>query len=356
MKLAILVLFAASLSAVSFASPNYHQFKHLRVQQGETRLPAQYDIEWICEKRDELIARVKKACNDLSQEEFQVQLRLPPWFCDKLDDPNVQQQLRWKCHIFLERRAMMMSTVEKVATMEQRDVRASICNAMFDIRDTIQPDVPCSEIATLTVAAIRAQCPIVSHLSQEFLKERLDRLQQICRTAKKSADVQQESGLDYLCQYYRLSGFIVYIGLLCKGHVPTNPDIPEAMLKIICEKEKVGNLAQYLNQACSGWSPDTMMATSNQLVSTSPIPEHADLCTELGRGDKSTTLSLIDQLCSRIEGGGTSPDVEDTHWGLCVYDEPEDRLKTICLALEKGYLQCPPPNIIPGFCGPLIPY
>ena len=359
MKLAILVLFAASLSAASFASPNYHKFKHLRVQQGETRLPTQYNIPWICEKREELIARVNKACTDLSPEKFELQLHLPRWFCGKLGDLDIQQQLKWKCGFFPEKRAMM-STMERVSTMEQRDQRVSICNAMFNIRDTIQQDISCSGIAKLTVAAIRAQCPIVSRLSQDFLKERLDRLQQVCRTAapaKNLVDVQQESGMDYVCKYYQQSGFIAYIGLLCKSRVSTDLDIPPALLKTICEKEKSGNLAQYLNQACFGRSPDTTMAASNQLAETTSIPEHADICTVLERGNEGTTLDLIYRLCDRIEGGGTSLDMDrimETHWDLCVYDSPEDRLKTICLALKKGYLECPSPNI-PGFCDWLMP-
>ena len=97
-------------------------------------------------------------------------------------------------------------------------------------------------------------------------------------------------------------------------------------------------------------------ATSNQLAeTTSIIPDHTKICDALGRGDEGTTLVLIDELCDRIEGGGTSPGIMETHWGLCVYDASDDRLEAICLALKKGFLQCPPPNI-PGFCSRLTPY
>ena len=88
---------------------------------------------------------------------------------------------------------------------------------------------------------------------------------------------------------------------------------------------------------------------------TSIIPEHTNICDALGRGDEGTTLLLINKLCDRIEGGGTSPGIMETHWGLCVYDEADDRLEAICLALKKGYLQCPPPNI-PSFCSQSTPY
>ena len=88
-------------------------------------------------------------------------------------------------------------------------------------------------------------------------------------------------------------------------------------------------------------------------------PEHTDICTVLERGDKDPTLFLIDLLCNLIDSGETSPYVDritETHWGLCVHDAPTDRLRTICLALMKGYLECPSLNIhLPGFCGPLIP-
>ena len=178
------------------------------------------------------------------------------------------------------------------------EVWVSICNAMLEMRDAIQPGTPCSMIATLSVPTIRMKCPIVVHLSPEFLQQRLDRLREICHTsipAKHSANFQ--------------------------------------------------------------WDKQAR----DQLESTIPA-EHIGVCSVLSKGDESTAIYLLDLLCEHINGrerstidttmGGEGavppPDVDrmtKTHWGLCVSEAPDDRLEVLCLAIKKGFMECPSGDI-----------
>ena len=193
---------------------------------------------------------------------------------------------------------------EKIPTVSAIDqeygnkVWVSICNAMLKTGDAIQPGTPCSVIATLSVATILTKCPIVAHLHREFLQQRLNHLQQICHTA-----------------------------------------IPDKHLANF----------QWDKQA------------RDQLESTIPV-EHIGVCSVLSNGDESTAIYLLDLLCEHIDkrerpttdtmmGGDRAvppPDVDrmtETHWGLCVSEAPDDRLEVLCLAIKKGFMECPSSDV-----------
>ena len=169
------------------------------------------------------------------------------------------------------------------------EVWASICNTMLETRDTIQPGARCSVIATLSVATVLMKCPIVTHLPQEFLQQRLDHLRQTCRTA-----------------------------------IPAK------------------HLANFQ------WDKQVR----DQLESTIPV-EHIGVCSVLSKGDESTATDLLDLLCEHIDrrerptidttmGGERAvppPDVDrmtETHWGLCVSEAPDDCLGSALLGDKEG--------------------
>lgn len=176
MKLATLLLFMASLTVVSFASPYHHKLKYLSVQQAEVPPSSKYTVQWICEIRDQLIARVKEACSALSPDKFEIQLHLPHWFCDKLNDQDIQQQLRWKCGFFSERMAMMSAMDQQQGRYANR-VLTLICNAIFEVNPLgIELSTACPVIETLTATNVHTMCPNVLHLSKTLLEQLFHRL------------------------------------------------------------------------------------------------------------------------------------------------------------------------------------
>ena len=377
MKPAILLLFAAALTVVSVATPYRHKFKHIRVQEGVLPI-SKYTDQWICEIREQLIARVREACSNLPSDRFEIKLHLPRWFCDELDDPYIQQQLRWKCGFFSEARAMV-SAMDQHQGEHASSVLTSICNAIFAGNTFgIEPSTACPVIKTLTAISIRARCLNVARLPQTLLEQHLGHLQQICRTAisaKNSVNIQWDKGMDFPCKFYKSSGFVRYLEQLCRNNMP-NYNIPNATLEKICDEEHRGNLVEYLNKTCSERRLDTMPARIQQEGPTIPV-EHTSICTVLAKQDMATAIDMVNNLCDRVDGherptmntmtDGERPTMNmmtdgervvppgedrrmmEVHWGLCVDKAPLDRLEMLCSAIEKGYLVCPSTNI-PALC------
>ena len=351
MKLATLLLLTAAITGVSLAFSSRKFKSYVRGQQ-EFGPPIEYNLGWLCADALKIFDKVKMACRNLDKDDFEVKLHLPYWFCkdDKLEDSDIRQQLSWKCGIVLEKKAKL-SVVDKQQDYgnEFASVWEKICT-FHQLEETTlstaELRVICSWVENHQVlTGLPSVCP--NSITNTNVWEHL-RL--ACRNAILSSafvNIQRVVGMDYICQYHKMPGFTSHIDGFCYGYLP-DKDIPEPIKNVICEKARSGRLTQYLDSVCS--EEGANMPVGNQQYEPG-MQDHEHICMALSNGDMGTVVDTLDRLCERMirspmegmlpDSNGMTPSSErrfmETHWGLCV---DEDRIETLCKAIEKGYLKC----------------